>query len=232
MAKSYVQDGRVITITAASIHSGDMLKSGSIFGVALIDTDADGRVDVQVEGVFDLPLAAVNVAGGDPAYYDAGAGKVTNVSTGNAWIGSFIQAATSGDATGRVRLNESSIDPETAEKDAAITATNGGSGNAGKLFKADSNGKIAGRVLETDGTKLDGFKAIQQLTVASGQTSASLALPAGWANGDHVIASIETKGANAAFVTECKCAGGNVIVAVNTDPGTGGALINVLRTGL
>lgn len=39
---------------------------------------------------------------------------------------------------------------------ASVTATNGGAGNAGKLLKLDAQGKAAGRVLETDGAKLDG----------------------------------------------------------------------------
>lgn len=40
----------------------------------------------------------------------------------------------------------------------SATVTNGGVGNAGKLLKLDGNGKAAGRVLETDGAKLDTFQ--------------------------------------------------------------------------
>lgn len=39
------------------------------------------------------------------------------------------------------------------------TATNNGAGDAGKVLKLDGNGKAAGRVLETDGAKLDGIDA-------------------------------------------------------------------------
>ena len=39
----------------------------------------------------------------------------------------------------------------------SATATNGGAGNAGKVLALDASGKAAGRVLETDGAKLDGI---------------------------------------------------------------------------
>jgi hypothetical protein len=41
----------------------------------------------------------------------------------------------------------------------AATATNGGAGNATKALLLDAAGKAAGRVLETDGAKLDGIAA-------------------------------------------------------------------------
>lgn len=66
-------------------------------------------------------------------------------------------------------------------------------------------------------------------TVASGQTSVSVditGLP-GIANGDYVHATVRTKGANACYVVEAKVAGGNLVLTVNTDPGTGGAVCSV-----
>lgn len=59
----------------------------------------------------------------------------------------------------------------------SVAVSNGGSGNAGKVLALDGDGKVAGRVIETDGARLDGltdaagalrFTAATELTIASG----------------------------------------------------------------
>ena len=84
MAKNYVQDGKVLDLTVANVASGDPVAVGEIVGVALTDTDSDGKVRVQTEGVFKLSVVAQawdSVAGayvdsaisiGDALYYDDG----------------------------------------------------------------------------------------------------------------------------------------------------------------
>ena len=84
MAKNYVQDGKVLDLTIADVSAGDPVAVGEIIGVALTDTDSDGKVRVQTEGVFKLSVtaqawdsvdseyvdSAINV--GDALYYDGG----------------------------------------------------------------------------------------------------------------------------------------------------------------
>lgn len=65
-----------------------------------------------------------------------------------------------------------------------------------------------------------------QLTIASGDTTASVEAPPGWAAGDKLQATVETFGANPAHVSAI-CTGGLVTVTASTDPGAGGMTINV-----
>jgi len=74
---------------------------------------------------------------------------------------------------------------------ASSTVTNGGAANGGLLLALDANGKAAGRVLETDGAKLDGIAsgaaALTSSTPAAlGVAAVGVATVA--ARGDHVHA--------------------------------------------
>jgi predicted RecA/RadA family phage recombinase len=112
MATNYVQEGRTITLVAPSpgVESGDPVKVGNLFGVANYDAATGLPVEVTVKGVWDLPKAATIVfVQGALVYFDATAVNVTSVTTGNFLIGAATQSAASGDATARVRLNESSL---------------------------------------------------------------------------------------------------------------------------
>jgi predicted RecA/RadA family phage recombinase len=243
MSQTQRNDGRIIPMVApgGGVTTGVPVKIGTgLFGVPVDTAAAGARFGLQVSGVHALPktAGASAYAAGDPCYWD---GTVITKTATDSLIGRCETAALIGDTTVRVLIN--GLVEQAADLDAvagalgvtaasAIAATNGGAGNAGKLFKADAAGKMAGRVVETDGAKLDAIKAIQQVTIVSGATTVSVALPAGWVNGDLVIATVAAKGANVASIVEAKCSGGNVVVSVNTDPGAGGCVINVLRTGL
>jgi len=75
MAKNFVQAGDILDLEIADISSGDPVCVGEIVGVALTDTDADGKVRVKRSGVFELSVKAVDSAGnsavavGDAIYY-------------------------------------------------------------------------------------------------------------------------------------------------------------------
>lgn len=75
MAKNKLFKGDTITAAVAGKLSGDPVVVGQIPGVALTDTDADGKVVVDTRGVFDLSVKAVDgvgnsaVAVGDAIYY-------------------------------------------------------------------------------------------------------------------------------------------------------------------
>jgi predicted RecA/RadA family phage recombinase len=112
MAKTFVQEGTTLTLAAPSpgVTSGQPIKVGSFFGVCNYNAATGLPVEVTVEGVWDIPKAAtITFVQGALVYFDATAGKVTSVTTGNFVIGAATEAAASGDATARVRLNESSL---------------------------------------------------------------------------------------------------------------------------
>jgi predicted RecA/RadA family phage recombinase len=107
--KNWVQDGSVIAITAAAaIKSGDGVLCGSIFGVAATDAAIGDTVQIQVEGVFALPKAAVAMAQGARAYWNTSTKiVVAAVGTGICSIGAVTEAAGSSAPSVRVRLDES-----------------------------------------------------------------------------------------------------------------------------
>lgn len=91
---------------ASGVVSGEVVKVGSLVGVALIDRGADGVATVRRKGAFTLPVAAATYAVGDPIYgHASGGGAVTGrvelidkTSTTGTLIGYAIEAKTLGAA--------------------------------------------------------------------------------------------------------------------------------------
>ena len=115
--QNYVQEGTVLTVIApAAVKSGDLVQTGVIVGVAACDAEVGDRLELRVEGVFEVPklapsdvLAAGSIAKGT---FTAGVGKVGAAGTNN--IGWITEASGAGAATAKVRLIPST---------AAVTAT-------------------------------------------------------------------------------------------------------------
>lgn len=107
--KNFVSEGTYIDVTlAGTVSSGDGQLFGSMFGVASKAGVSGDIIALAVEGVFDLPKAATVTPGvGAKVYWDNSAKNVTTVTTSNTLIGVAVVAALAGDATVRVRLNES-----------------------------------------------------------------------------------------------------------------------------
>ncbi len=104
---NYIQKGETITVTApCDVVSGGGVLVGSIFGVASNDAKS-GATDLEIdtEGVYDLPKAAGAVTQGELIYWDDTNKVVTTTALNNTKIGAATQAAAAGDATARVRLN-------------------------------------------------------------------------------------------------------------------------------
>ena len=104
---NFIQQGDTLTVTAPyDVLSGGGALVGTIFGVAANDAKS-GATDLEltVEGVFDLPKAAGAVTQGAAIHWDDTNKVATTTSTNNTKIGVATQAAASGDATARVRLN-------------------------------------------------------------------------------------------------------------------------------
>ena len=322
MATKFVQPGSVIDCTApvGGVVSGMPVLIGDVLVVPLNTAAAGVKFAGQVAGVWKIAKPAGAILELAVLYWDNAAFKATGTSTGNRKIGSAAKAAANGDAEVHVRLDGIVAEAATeaaagAAVAAAVAATNGGAGNASKLIKLDGAGKLAGRVIETDGasldatvivanaalpkaggqmsgnltfagaqtvdgrdvsadgtaldatiivanaalpkaggqisgnvtcvgaqtfdgrdlsvdgTKLDGIAAgaAGQLTIPNGSTNATVAAPAGWANGMRVVASILTKGANSVSLVEAKVAAGLLDATVSADPGAGGCVIQFLN---
>lgn len=109
MAKNFVQSGGILTVTApAAVDSGDLIKVGNIFGVAITDAASGAPVAIQVDGVHELPKAApLVIDAGDPVYWSTSNGNFSKTATSNWYLGVAAEDAASADTTVKVRLNGS-----------------------------------------------------------------------------------------------------------------------------
>jgi len=107
MAKTYVQDGDILTLAAPySVTPGGGAKIGSIIGIAL-DTTASGATgDFAVEGVFIVPKNSAEAwTVGVLLYWDDTNKVFTITSSGNTKAGVATVAAANPSSTGYCRLN-------------------------------------------------------------------------------------------------------------------------------
>ena len=107
--KNYVQDGKVLTVTApAAVASGDFVQVGRIRGVAVTSAASGALVELDTEGVFDIPKTGSEEFAtlGLPVYCVLAGNGVKTVTTAsttaNVLVG--INVATSGAVTGSLRV--------------------------------------------------------------------------------------------------------------------------------
>jgi predicted RecA/RadA family phage recombinase len=107
--KNFVQNGAHLTTQApAALSSGDGVILGSIFGIAAETVAIGERVDLTLDGVFDLPkVAALAIAVGDSLYWDSAAKLVTKTAAANKKIGLAFSNAVNPSARVNVRLVQS-----------------------------------------------------------------------------------------------------------------------------
>lgn len=105
--KNFVQRGETLSIPSpADLSSGDVVKSGSIIGIAAGDAASGATVDVATTGVFELPkVSALAIAVGDIVYFDDATDLVNKTSSGNTKIGVAVTAAANPSPTVNVRLS-------------------------------------------------------------------------------------------------------------------------------
>ena len=102
MAVNYVNSGERINYTIPSsttITSGQVIVLESKIFVALSGGTENEEITLSRTGRFTLAKAAVTITQGETLYWDAGASKMTDVSTSNNKAGLAAVAAASGDAT-------------------------------------------------------------------------------------------------------------------------------------
>jgi len=104
--KNYVQDGKIITVTAPSggVVSGQgVLIGAGLFGVAQKTAAQGTPVALVTRGVFTLPKTSAQAwTVGALIYWDSDPGECTTTSTDNTIIGVAVAVAANPSATGTV----------------------------------------------------------------------------------------------------------------------------------
>lgn len=107
MAKNYIQDGNVITVTAPhAVTSGQMVQIAGLFGIALGDAANGASVEIQTEGVFTVnKTSALAIAAGDRLFSASGASQVVNKTATSRWpVGVAVAAAANPSSTVKMKL--------------------------------------------------------------------------------------------------------------------------------
>lgn len=103
--KNYVQDGRVLDLTAPAggLASGQAALIGGLFAVATKAAAAGVKVSMAVEGVFVLPKATgAGLTEGQKAYWTGT--QISGTASGNTLIGHVIEDAASDATEVKVRV--------------------------------------------------------------------------------------------------------------------------------
>lgn len=107
--KNYKQPGDVIELTAPSggVESGDGVKIGQLFVVAVQDAEAGEKFSGQVTGVVTLPRKEADDAWseGDLIYWDDSDDEATTTAGTDLLIGCATKSTGAADDEGEVRLN-------------------------------------------------------------------------------------------------------------------------------
>lgn len=101
MAKNYIQEGEILTVTAGAtaIASGAVVLIGKRVGIALADIPALGAGSASVTGVWAVAkLGTDAVTQGDLLYWDAANSRMTATAAGNTLAG-FAAAPDAAGAT-------------------------------------------------------------------------------------------------------------------------------------
>lgn len=109
--KNYVYSGEKIDLVATAVAvSGAGLLVGSLFGVCQNSAAIGDDLVLITSGVFDLPKTSAQAwTLGQKIYWDDTNKVATSTATGNSLIGVAVEVAANPSATGRVRLNGTSI---------------------------------------------------------------------------------------------------------------------------
>lgn len=104
-------EGNQIKVTKAAASSGDpILVGAALTGVALTDTDADGKITLKRNGSAELEVEAVDANGasaivlGDILYYSTGDDPLINKKATGVRFGYALEAVASGTDTIEVLL--------------------------------------------------------------------------------------------------------------------------------
>ena len=223
-------------VAGGTVSSGDVIDlGGGLFGVAAADASSGEVLAVYTEGVFDLPKqSGFSIAAGEPVYFDAGADQRAENNPALLCVGYATQTAGSSATTVRTMLVQS-LQPfgsaikhnmAAGDRPAVTDDVTEGYGIGSRWFYQGvewvcvdaTAGAAKWRALNT---------LAASLTIASGSTTGTVALPTGAANGDHVQASQTADMTNEVAVSRAVASGGNAIVHLTGDPGASGATLAI-----
>jgi predicted RecA/RadA family phage recombinase len=108
MAKTFIQEGAVLTLTAPTggVSSGDGVIVGNLFAVATGDAAEAAEFEGALTGVWELPKAAGQILEGAKVWWNATNSEVANATGAGLWpIGVAAAGAATDDTTVRVRLD-------------------------------------------------------------------------------------------------------------------------------
>lgn len=93
--KNFIQPGENLDFIAPTggVVSGQGLLLGNIFGVVCQSAAAGEECVMSKRGVYSLPKASVAWSAWDKLYWDAEEKQITNIPTGNHYIGVAVKAA-------------------------------------------------------------------------------------------------------------------------------------------
>lgn len=149
LATNFVQEGDTLDLLAPyAVSSGDGMKVGSIFAVALGDAENGAAVRGATDGVWDLTKTSAQAwTVGQKIYWDNSNKRCDSDGTLGQLIGVATAIAANPTATGLVRLN--GVAPATAEGPqgalAALVDNSGGAAADGTIaVLVDAGGTAAG----------------------------------------------------------------------------------------
>lgn len=105
--KNFIQPGATIPVTAPyAVSSGQGVKVGSLFGIAVYGAAQGAPVEIKREGVFDITAVTADVASqGAKVYWDDTGRKITTTATNNTVVGAVTADKANGESTARVLLD-------------------------------------------------------------------------------------------------------------------------------
>lgn len=107
--KNFIQPGAVVPVTAPyAVSSGQGVKVGALFGVAVVGALQGSPVEIKREGIFDITAVTADTAPqGTKVYWDDTARKITTTATNNTAVGVVVADKANGDLLARVLLDGS-----------------------------------------------------------------------------------------------------------------------------
>ncbi|MEP7173269.1 MAG: DUF2190 family protein [Aestuariivirga sp.] len=104
---NYIHPGNTLTLSAPyEVNSGDCVQIGAIFGVARSWASLGETVEVVTSGVFDVRKCPKQVWEiGEKLYWDNKDRKITNIVSGNCFVGIALEAGSGQSAElGRIKI--------------------------------------------------------------------------------------------------------------------------------
>lgn len=105
--KNFIQPGATIPVIAPyTVASGQGVKVGSLFGIAVNSAAQGTQVEIKREGVFDITAVTADTAvQGAKVYWDDTARKITTTATNNTLVGAVTADKSGSVSTASVLLD-------------------------------------------------------------------------------------------------------------------------------